>query len=747
MDVTAHILTDACNQLGIVFKSALRHGRDEVTKRGDRVLWNGEASRLYVRKAQYHWGWDWGPRMISAGPWKPIQLERYQSRIEGVEFPITLSKDLSTAIVEYSISLENPPEGATVEIEISGPLNTSDTSAVIHQIRLSVSDSHLKETIRLTKPQLWYPIHYGPQPLYSLQITLLHNATQLDSRTYRFGIRRIELIQSPLSNHSGTSFYFAINNIPILCTGSNWIPSDNILTRVSPQRYKDHFSLVTKGNQNMLRVWGGGIYEPKAFYETADELGILVWQDFMFACGQYPAHSSFLDSVKEEAIQQVKRLRWHPSVVLFCGNNEDYLLAEVSKFKWDREERDPGKWLETEFPARYIYEKILPEVCTEYAPLVPYHPGSPWGGRKSSDPTVGDIHQWDGMDFQSKTDIVWHGDQLPYQEYPQIPGRFISEFGMQALPSHRTVNHFITSKSEYYPQSRTMDHHNKAMGFESRLNGYMLSNYRLNTLSMKEYISQSQRMQADALSEAFRGWRRLWRGPGREYVGGILVWQVLSSKILTDCKLNDCWPCTSWSIVDYFLRPKMSWYAIARELRPVTFGISRVSRSDADVEFEVWGVNSTLSAVEVDLKIQFYLISSGEKVWETSRHASLLANQATEVWSVEAYSKSDPNDTVVSVFYTLPSGEMLRSTANWPQPLKYIDFSDRRLTMKVDGEEITISSEKPVKGVILDVQEDDDSNLEWSDNGFDLMPGETVKIVAKGLENRTVKVSWYGDTF
>jgi beta-mannosidase len=197
----------------------------------------------------------------------------------------------------------------------------------------------------------------------------------------------------------------------------------------------------------------------------------------------------------------------------------------------------------------------------------------------------------------------------------------------------------------------------------------------------------------------------------------------------------------------------MSWYAIARELRPVAIGIARYSlhqriEGGQDVRFDVWGVNSTLEFVDVDLIIEFYLISTGQRVSRINVHESLMANQVTEIQkSVVDTSGSDADDIVVSVLYALPSGEILRSNANWPEPLKYIDFSDRKLKTSVNGDEISIYSEKPVKGVILDVEGDDDSNLEWSDNGFDVMPGETIKVIAKGLNGRAIKVSWYGDTF
>jgi beta-mannosidase len=279
----------------------------------------------------------------------------------------------------------------------------------------------------------------------------------------------------------------------------------------------------------MIRVWGGGIYEDEMFYSIADELGILIWQDFLFACGQYPCHKQYRNNVKREAVTQVKRLRKHPSVILFAGNNEDYQVAEASGLDWDPEDTNPENWLKTNFPARYIYEKILPEVVLEHAPDVFYHPGSPWGGGKPTrDKTVGDIHQWNGspLPLDHTLFVVWHGSQEQYQLYPQLSGRFVSEFGMQALPSHRTITYFISSKQERFPQSQTMDHHNKATGFERRLGAYILENFRLQKFDLQEYGNESQRMQADALAIAYRGWRRLWKGPGEELCSGALVWQV-----------------------------------------------------------------------------------------------------------------------------------------------------------------------------------------------------------------------------
>ena len=331
--------------------------------------------------------------MMSAGPWKPIRLEIYQSRIEDIHFPVNISDDLSFASIDYTVNIESPSPDTTVRVSLTPP---NGTSALYNQT-LQVTSSRAKGTIALDKPVLWYPVGYGAQSRYQITVELLSHNKVLDNRTRHLGIRLVRVIQEPLKSEPGTTFYFSINNIPIFCGGSNWIPADNILTRIDPAKYRKWLSLAVKGNQNMIRVWGGGIYEHEAFYDAADELGLLIWQDFCFACGQYPAHKEFRESVKKEAEVQCKRLRWHPSVVLFAGNNEDYQVAESASLHWDPSEKDSNRWLESNFPARYFYEKLLPEAVSEYAPEVVYHPGSPWGGGKpTTDKTVGDIHQWNG---------------------------------------------------------------------------------------------------------------------------------------------------------------------------------------------------------------------------------------------------------------------------------------------------------------------------------------------------------------
>jgi beta-mannosidase len=355
--------------------------------------------------------------MMSAGPWKPIRLEQFQSRIETIHFPFTISKDLSLVTVDYTVTVEYPTADTYLAIELFEPegLNSSGESSFLLGHRLVVKQSTITSSFKLKWPKLWYPVNYGQQNLYKITVTLSKNDTVLDTKEIKLGFRRARVIQSPLHNSSGTSFYFEINNIPIFCGGSNWIPADTLLTRLTPQKYHDWLSLLVRGNQNMIRAWGGGVYEHDAFYTAADELGILVWQDFLFACGQYPAHPEFLASVEKEVVSQLTRIRCHPCIVLFAGNNEDYQVAEAEGLDWDPMDKDPEHWLKTNFPARYIYEKLLPELVGRYAPGVYYHPGSPWGGGKPTrDPTVGDIHQWNGTPFHNEANgsLAWDSRTL-----------------------------------------------------------------------------------------------------------------------------------------------------------------------------------------------------------------------------------------------------------------------------------------------------------------------------------------------
>lgn len=383
VDVTGAVKAGE-NELVITFESAYLRGWKEVEKHPDHKwgCWNGDNSRLGVRKAQYEFGWDWGPVLNTCGPWRPVNLEIYDARLADLYFDTSVDKDLKSATVVAHARVEGAAKKVRFDVSLDHDNVASETVT---------GHDDIQAHFHISSPSLWYPVRYGKQPLYTVKATLLtDDDEEIDTVTKKMGLRRAELVQRELDDQPGTSFFFRVNNIPIYCGGSDWIPADNFLPRISRQRYYDWVKLVADGHQLMIRVWGGGIYEDQAFYDACDEYGILVWQDFMFGCGNYPAHPEMLKSIKREAEENVKLLRHHPSIVIWAGNNEDYQYQESSGLTYDYENKDADSWLKTDFPARYIYEKVLADVCAELIPATYYHFGSPWGaGRPTSDPTVG----------------------------------------------------------------------------------------------------------------------------------------------------------------------------------------------------------------------------------------------------------------------------------------------------------------------------------------------------------------------
>lgn len=268
----------------------------------------------------------------------------------------------------------------------------SPAGATLHTSSLMASDGRFEAEITIQDPQLWYPHSHGNQPLYKVVVEV----PGYDKKTQLIGLRRLQLLQHSLKNATGTAFVFEINNIRLFSGGSCWIPGDFMLPRMNRKRYSDWLKLAKSGNQTMIRVWGGGIVESDDFYDICDREGILVWQDFLFACGNYPASPEFLQNVEAEAKAQLRRVGHHASLVLWAGNNEDYLLAD--RFGWDIDYSDEkGPWDQSNFPAREIYERLLPRLVEELGGDVPYWRSSPYGGSHSNDPTVGDTHVWDGM--------------------------------------------------------------------------------------------------------------------------------------------------------------------------------------------------------------------------------------------------------------------------------------------------------------------------------------------------------------
>ncbi|KAH9999898.1 beta-mannosidase [Russula vinacea] len=727
-------IVKGANELVITFPSTFLKGKDLEKKYSKYQCWNGDPSRLHVRKAQYNYGWDWGPTLLTVGPWRPVSLHTYHTRISDLHISALVDESLDADLI-VRIAIYPPETSGIVEVS----LKDSAGSIVTSQSNITVD--HDAGTRAVSK--LWYPVGYGEQPLYGVQVKVLDDQSQLlDTKTQKVGFRRVRVVEDKLVDQPGLTWLFEINNIRIFCAGSNWIPADSFLTTVTPERYRAWLQLVKDGNQNMVRVWGGGIYEDDVFYDICDELGILVWQDSCSAA--YPAYDAFLANVRLEAEQNVQRLRHHPSIVILAGNNEDYQLAESSKLDLDYEDEE-SDFRKTNFPARHIYERVLPAIVKEHSDIH-YHRGSPYSGhgKATTDQTYGDLHQWN----------VWHGSQEPWHNWDLLSGRFVSEFGMQAFPNIRTVDYWTGGDvSERHPQSRTAVNHNKAAGFERRLELYLMENFK-HAFDMESYVYYTQIMQAETLAAAFRAWRRKWAGLGREYTAGALVWQI-----------NDCWPVTSWSIIDYFLRPKPAYFAIARELRPYTVGITRkeykeyanertLAHFTITSQLEIWGTNSALEPRRATLQVTSFDLERADWSDQWEINVILAPNASTELWRgkvpgqpVRTRESQAPKAIIVSARLLDKNGTILARYSNWPEPFKYLHFpglKDLGLEIKPaeDGESVVLNAQRPIKGIVLEVEGEE---VRWSDQAIDLVPGDPQIVKAVGLRDRVVKARFLGD--
>ncbi|KAH9948314.1 glycoside hydrolase superfamily [Amylocystis lapponica] len=725
-------LKPAANTLLLHFKSTKliakeleeQHGR---VRAGSVNL--GDPSRVYIRKAQYGWRWDWGPEIMSVGPYRDISLVAYTARLASVHtrahvspapaLSPSLKVDLAlsgnaAAAKAARIALIDTSGQVLKEQEVLLSLNDDATAGVEFN---NVVDWPLGDAV---KP--WWPLGYGRQNLYNVQVTLLgKDDVVLDTQSKRVGFRDVKLVQEPLKEADrygrGTTFLFEINGVRMFMGGSNWIPAHNSLTEVTAERYREWITILRDGNQNMVRLWGGGVYEPDVFYDTCDA------------------------NVKAEAEDNVRRLRHHPSMAVFCGNNEDYQQV----LQWGDI---------TDLPARLIYEDTLPNVVAALTdPPIPYHRGSPYGGKDwdTADPTVGDIHQWD----------VWAGKERPWQEYESRGGRFVSEFGLPSMPDIRTVDYWLDGNTkDRWAQSPSMQQHNKAGSHERRFAIVMNENFRL-TSDLETHIYNTQIMQSEGASLAYRSWRREWRGPGKQFTAGALIWQT-----------NDCWPVTSWAIVDYFLRKKPAYFTIARELAPVTVGILRKvtknRENDRPIQFyeygafrsvsahvEIWATNSALRTRTAILVLQSIDLLS-DWTHEESSEVVLLPNQTTELLSIPCPSppadasgdQTFPTSSHVVLAARLldtGSGEVLARYADWPQPLRLAGCPDPGLRISVDGEKITVEAARPAKGLVLTVDDNSpEEDVKWSDNALDVVPGDKQVVLAQGLGERALKVAYLG---
>ncbi|KAI0853848.1 glycoside hydrolase family 2 protein [Daldinia vernicosa] len=725
------------NTLEIKFDSALLRGRQLVEEHSHEHTFyvrQTEVGRVPVRKAQYNWGWDWGPILMTAGPWRPIYLEQYVSRIDDVWAHYEVSEDLKRCSGRILAKVAGASQKSIVLSVSLGGTTIWEKESVVD------SDGLAEMEFRIDNPELWYPFVYGQQVRYELKATIAG-----DEKTKLIGFRRSELVQE--KDEFGKSFYFRINGIDVFGGGSCWIPADSFVSQIPPQRYRDWMKLMVEGNQHMLRIWGGGIYEDNALFDACDELGVLVWHDFQFACASYPTYPSYLESVEQEARQNLRRLRSHPSLVIWAGNNEDYQVQERYHLDYDYEgDKDPQSWLKSSFPARYTYEYLLPKIVKEEDPSMIYHPSSPWGdGKHTTDKTVGDIHQWN----------IWHGAMNRYQETHLLSGRFISEFGMEAYPHLETIRDMIKDPQQQYPGSMMMDFRNKAIDHERRMITYVAENF-LVKYDLPSYTHLTQIVQAETMHFAYKTWRREWGKPGARKCGGVLVWQ-----------LNDCWPTMSWAVVDYYLVKKPAFYAIANALKPLVVGVSRTYHEwttghadptlpSRDTKFDLWVVSNRQETARLEITLRFLSVRTGQDIQsplkldtvsaQPNSTTEIFQDHATPVVESQLADTTRPFDPAKYDPYIIHAvvkedGQVIATDTAWPQPLKYLDFSDRNIKFKaLSVNKVVILSTRPVKGFVFE----ETREVKLSDNGFDLVPGEEKIVDVSGASLDSLRYTYIG---
>ena len=432
---------------------------------------------------------------------------------------------------------------------------------------------------------------------------------------------------------------------------------------------------------------------------------------------------SLLASIEAEVRCNIKRMRSHPCIVLWCGNNEDHMFAELHKLEYDRLHMKPENWLKSNWPARYYYEKLMPDVCAELVLRTPYHPSSPWGGDWSNDPTVGDMHSW----------RVWMADQIQarYQRYPGLSGRFVSEFGMKSYPCLRSLAQCISDPTERHPQSKTLDGWHMASADQRTLAMYLNENFR-HGVGLEAYVYATQVLQAEAMDYAVRGFRRGWKGQGKEECAGNLIWQ-----------LNDCFPAVSWSLVDACERKKLAWYTVKRAYESRTVGVERfetVKRANEFTDIDVvttagvrvWASNLTLVQWDIDLDITW--VEVGGKVLE---HLCVPVRLDPNL-SVDLHEEVLPESAtpLVESAKLLHDQQVIARFVDWPQPLRHLDLAHNAVAVVVHGKQISIRVERAVEALELFVR---DGDVDFSDNCFDLVPGDGRIIQVHGLGEGTIE--------
>ena len=651
---------------------------------------------VFSRKAPYSFGWDWGPRLVTSGIWRSINVNFWSNfKINDLYFKQNIVGN--KAFVEANVEVLSLIENKNVVAEIS----VDDKKIFKDFVYLEKGANKFTIPFTVEDIERWWPNGMGNQKLYDIRVKISNENYSIDS-SKSIGFRTIELITE--NDSIGNNFFFKVNGIPTFMKGVNYIPQDVFLPRVKDSDYQKILSAAVDANMNMIRVWGGGVYEDDIFYELCDKYGLLVWQDFMFACAMYPGNDSFLRSVEEEAIYNVKRIRNHPSLALWCGNNE--VLSAWENWGWKKGivENQSQEIADTIFKAYdQIFHKILPKVIQEYDPATDYWSSSPSSSTGVTESlTSGDAHYWG----------VWWGKE-PFSTYEEKIPRFMSEFGFQSFPEFSSVEKY-TNESDYNIYSDVMKSHQRSSIGNSTIEEYMLRDYNVPD-SFEHFLYVSQLLQAEGISLGMEAQRR-----NRDICMGSLYWQ-----------LNDCWPVASWSSIDYYGK----WKALHYQTKK-SFEESILSFHKNNNEIAIYFVTDKLHSEKY--KYNFQLRDFSGKIynsWKGEFHSN--PNNSKIIHNIDLASISIDNeyfnDKFIFAYVTL-NDIIISEKIKYLTPLKNLKLTQPKFQYEVDivdnFYEIKLISKNLIKNLFID------SMLEYnfSDNYFDLIPNKE-KVIRINRDN------------
>lgn len=657
-------------------------------------LFNKKIS-IFARKAGYHYGWAWGPRLVTSGIWRPVYIRAWSDlRINDV-FIEQKEVGAGRAVIAGHVELDADKDMDGVLVTITDEA----TGRVLGEWQADLKRGTNRVTVDfvLHKPKLWWSNGLGEPFLYRFRTDIIAGGELLDSKTERVGIRSLKVVHQP--DKDGHTFYIELNGRPVFAKGANYIPLDNFLPRVTPENYKRTILDAAGVNMNMLRVWGGGIYENDVFYDLCDEYGIMIWQDFMFACSMYPAEGALLDNIHQEAVDNVKRLRNHACIALWCGNNEcqDAWLG----WGWKREIERQNKEYADKIWAQYRqqYHVTLPGVVREYAPGTFYWPSSPFAFEgEMSGTTDGDRHYWS----------VWHG-KAPISDYDSEKSRFFSEYGFQSFPEFESVKRYAPYPEDWDIRSEVMMSHQRGGDHANGLiETYLLNEYK-KPRDFRAFLYMNHVLQGDAIKTAIESHRRQM-----PYNMGTLFWQH-----------NDCWPVASWASRDYYGRWKAQHYYVRKAYDDIL--ISPVVEGD---DLKVYAVSDRLENTSGRLQLQVCQFD-GTVVHHWGKSVGISGNDSRVCFSAplaKLLEGANRGTVYVRVDYTDKSGRVYHNNYCLGKQ-KDMDYPKVDLQTEVrsieGGYEVTVSADKFARAVCLSVA---DNESVYSDNYFDVQPKSSVQV-------------------